>query len=129
MLSQIKKRLIIAASTRRPAAAAVGLAMGAWGLVRRRRGSSDHLRSTMSLASGSTHVLGRPMNITGSLRMRADSQKGSRDTENDDGMWATNCYKWLELPDRFPDTIGRRKDSLPGDSLWSDVSHQRGYAR
>src|SRR5690348_7428626 len=72
---------------------------------------------------------GRPMNITGSLRMRADSQKGSRDTENDDGMWATNCYKWLELPDRFPDTIGRRKDSLPGDSLWSDVSHQRGYAR
>lgn len=64
MLSQIKKRLIIAASTRRPAAAAVGLAMGAWGLVRRRRGSSDHLRSTMSLASGSTHVLGRPMNIT-----------------------------------------------------------------
>ena len=64
MLTDFRKRLIVAASTRRPAATAVGLALGALGLLRGRRGSLHHLRSTVSLARGTTTVSGRPMNIT-----------------------------------------------------------------
>jgi radical SAM protein with 4Fe4S-binding SPASM domain len=64
MLSTLRKRLVIAASTRRPAAAAAGLVLGVWGWVRGRRGSQDHLKSTISLALGSTRVAGRPMNVT-----------------------------------------------------------------
>jgi radical SAM protein with 4Fe4S-binding SPASM domain len=64
MLARIRKRAVIASSTRRPAAVAVGFALGVWGLVRGRRGSLDHLRSTLALATGTTRVNGRPMNIT-----------------------------------------------------------------
>jgi radical SAM protein with 4Fe4S-binding SPASM domain len=64
MLSELRKRLAVASATQRPAALAVGFAMGIWGLVRRRRGSGDHLRSTLSLAGASSRVSGRPINIT-----------------------------------------------------------------
>ncbi len=64
MFSELRKRIVTVSSTRRPAAVAVGLAVGAWGLVRGRRGSADHLKSTLSLAKGSTRITGRPMNVT-----------------------------------------------------------------
>lgn len=64
MLSDLRKRLLTAATTRRPAAVAAGLLLGVWGALRGRRGSVDHLKATASLATGSTRVLGRPMNIT-----------------------------------------------------------------
>src|SRR6266436_638959 len=64
MFSDLRKRIVTVSSTRRPAAVAVGLAVGVWGLVRGRRGSADHLRSTLSLATGSTRIAGRPMNVT-----------------------------------------------------------------
>jgi radical SAM protein with 4Fe4S-binding SPASM domain len=37
---------------------------GAGGVVRGKRGSSDHLKSTWSYLLGSSHIVGRPMNIT-----------------------------------------------------------------
>lgn len=52
------------ASTNRHFATAIGVAFGGIGLLRRRRGSADHLKSTMSFARKSTVVRGRPMNIT-----------------------------------------------------------------
>jgi len=64
MLRRVKERVRVLASTHRPAAVAVGAVMGAWGYLRGRRGSADHVKSTLSLASGSTFVAGRPMNIT-----------------------------------------------------------------
>ena len=64
MFSELHKRLVIVSSTHRPVAVAVGLAVGVWGLVRGRRGSTNHLRSTLSLATGATRIAGRPMNVT-----------------------------------------------------------------
>src|SRR4051812_5776192 len=64
MIRALKKRVVILSSTRRPAAAVVGAMLGVWGFVTGRRGSVDHLKSTLSLASGSSRILGRPMNIT-----------------------------------------------------------------
>ncbi|HYE86612.1 MAG TPA: radical SAM protein [Vicinamibacterales bacterium] len=64
MLSQLRSKIIVAASTHRGWASAVGLGMGLWGVVRGRRGSIDHLKSTWSLARRSTTIAGRPMNIT-----------------------------------------------------------------
>jgi radical SAM protein with 4Fe4S-binding SPASM domain len=64
MIRHLKRRVSVLASTNRPAAAAVAAVIGFWGLVTGRRGSIDHLKSTLSLASGSSRILGRPMNIT-----------------------------------------------------------------
>jgi radical SAM protein with 4Fe4S-binding SPASM domain len=64
MMRGLKARIVVLSSTRRSAAVAVGALLGLWGLVTGRRGSVDHLKSTMSLASGSSRILGRPMNIT-----------------------------------------------------------------
>ena len=61
---RIKRRIIVLASTRRLYAAGVGLGLGLQGLLRGRRGSADHLKSTLALARGSTRVGGRPMNVT-----------------------------------------------------------------
>jgi radical SAM protein with 4Fe4S-binding SPASM domain len=61
---RLKQRLVVLASTRRLWAAAVGLSLGIVGALRGRRGSWDHLKSTLSLARGSTVVAGRPMNVT-----------------------------------------------------------------
>jgi hypothetical protein len=44
MLSNLRKRVVTAASTQRPAAVAVGFAVGAWGALRGRRGSADQMR-------------------------------------------------------------------------------------
>jgi radical SAM protein with 4Fe4S-binding SPASM domain len=60
----IRQTVARLASTNRPFAAALGAAFAVNGLIRGRRGSPDHLKSTFSLASGSTRVAGRPMNIT-----------------------------------------------------------------
>ena len=64
MLAGLKARVRVLASTNRHAAAALGGMLGAWGLLRGRRGSLDHVKSTLSLARQSTFVSGRPMNIT-----------------------------------------------------------------
>jgi radical SAM protein with 4Fe4S-binding SPASM domain len=64
MIHEIRNRVRVLASTNRPAAVALGAVWGAWGLLRGRRGSLDHLKSTASLATNSTFVSGRPMNIT-----------------------------------------------------------------
>ncbi len=64
MIQQLKRRVAVLASTNRSAAAAVGALLGFWGLMTGRRGSADHLKSTLSLASRSSRILGRPMNIT-----------------------------------------------------------------
>jgi radical SAM protein with 4Fe4S-binding SPASM domain len=64
MLQQLKRRVLILASTHRPSAVAVGSMLGLWGLLKGRRGSVDHLKSTASLARNSTFVAGRPMNVT-----------------------------------------------------------------
>jgi radical SAM protein with 4Fe4S-binding SPASM domain len=64
MLQHIKTRVRVLSSTNRHAATAVGLAIGTWGLLRGKRGSLDHLKSTVSLATGSSRILGRPMNVT-----------------------------------------------------------------
>ncbi|HEV3141437.1 MAG TPA: radical SAM/SPASM domain-containing protein, partial [Vicinamibacterales bacterium] len=63
-LASLRSRLIVAASTSRPAAVAMGALLGLWGLLRGRRGSVDHMKSTWSLARKSTVIAGRPMNIT-----------------------------------------------------------------
>jgi radical SAM protein with 4Fe4S-binding SPASM domain len=54
----------VLASTRRGYAVAVGAALGLGGLLRGRRGTRDHIKSTVSLARRSTVVEGRPMNVT-----------------------------------------------------------------
>lgn len=64
MLQQLKDRIRILASTNRHFAVATGVAFGAYGMLRGRRGSRDHLKSTLSLARRSTMVSGRPMNVT-----------------------------------------------------------------
>lgn len=64
MFSRLRSRILIASSTRRPVAVIVGLALGIWGFLRGRRGSLEHLRSTLSLAVDSTRIAGRPMNVT-----------------------------------------------------------------
>ena len=64
MIQQLRQRALVLASTRRPFAVGVGSLIGLWGLVRGRRGSAEHLKSTQSLARKSTFVAGRPMNIT-----------------------------------------------------------------
>lgn len=64
MLQSFKNRVRVLASTRRSVAAAIAAVYGARGLARGRRGSSDHVKSTISYLQRSTTVLGRPMNIT-----------------------------------------------------------------
>lgn len=63
-LQRMKQRVVVLASTNRPAAVAVGAGLGLLGLMRGRRGSLDHLKSTFALARRSTRIQGRPMNIT-----------------------------------------------------------------
>ena len=64
MIQRLRQRALVLASTHRPFAVGVGSLVGLWGLLRRRRGSAEHLKSTLSLARKSTFVSGRPMNIT-----------------------------------------------------------------
>jgi radical SAM protein with 4Fe4S-binding SPASM domain len=64
MIQQLRHRALVLASTNHRFATAVGSALGLWGAFRGRRGSADHLKSTLSLARKSTVVAGRPMNIT-----------------------------------------------------------------
>lgn len=64
MLQSLKDRVRVLASTHQGFAVATGAAFGLWGLVTGRRGSVDHLKSTVSLARKSTYVSGRPMNVT-----------------------------------------------------------------
>src|SRR5437870_5664556 len=64
MLYRLRQRVLVLASTHRPSAVGIGAMLGVWGALRGRRGSVDHLKSTVSLASKSTFVAGRPMNIT-----------------------------------------------------------------
>jgi radical SAM protein with 4Fe4S-binding SPASM domain len=64
MVQALRRKILQLASTHRSAAVPVGLALGAWGVLRRKRGSVDHLKSTWSLARRSTVIAGRPMNIT-----------------------------------------------------------------
>lgn len=64
MLETLKHRVAVAASTSRTCAVPLGLAFGVWGLLRGKRGSADHLKATMSLASASPVIAGRPMNVT-----------------------------------------------------------------
>src|SRR5438094_976953 len=59
-----RQRLIVLGSTRRYHAFFLGLGVGVAGLLRGRRGSVDHIKSTLALGSSSTKVTGRPMNIT-----------------------------------------------------------------
>ena len=64
MLQQLKDRIRVLASTNRHFAVATGFAFGAFGMLRGKRGSVDHFKSTLSLAQRSTVVRGRPMNVT-----------------------------------------------------------------
>ena len=64
MLQQLKDRIRILASTNRHFAVATGVAFGAVGMLTGRRGSLEHVKSTLSLARRSTVVRGRPMNVT-----------------------------------------------------------------
>ena len=64
LTARLKGRLVVLASTRRVYAAGVALGLGVVGALRGRRGSGDHLKSTLSLARGSATIAGRPMNIT-----------------------------------------------------------------
>src|SRR5436190_19036184 len=64
MFESLRRRLLVLASTSRPAAVGIGLTLGLWSLARGRRGSLDHLKSTWSLARRSPIIAGRPMNIT-----------------------------------------------------------------
>lgn len=59
-----KDKIRIRASTHHIFASVVGLIYGLRGLIFKRRGSFEHIKSTISLAQRSTKVLGRPMNIT-----------------------------------------------------------------
>lgn len=62
--ARLKGRLVVLASTRRAYATGVALGVGLVGALRRQRGSTDHLKSTFSLARGSATIAGRPMNVT-----------------------------------------------------------------
>jgi MoaA/NifB/PqqE/SkfB family radical SAM enzyme len=64
LLQRFRRRLLRLASSERAVAVPIGLVLGAGGLLRGRRGSVDHLRSTWSLARRSPVVAGRPMNVT-----------------------------------------------------------------
>ena len=64
MLKTLRRKIVVGASTSRTVASMVGLGLGAWGALRGRRGSMQHLKSTFSVASKSPVVAGRPMNIT-----------------------------------------------------------------
>lgn len=63
-IARIKDKLRVLASTNFVFASLVAALYGLRGLLRRRRGSIDHIKSTLSLIQKSTTVLGRPMNIT-----------------------------------------------------------------
>lgn len=63
-LQRLKRRVVVLASTHRLAAVGVGAGLGLLGLLRGRRGSLDHLKSTLALSRQSTRIGGRPMNIT-----------------------------------------------------------------
>lgn len=64
VIRRFRRRILEGASTNHSVAASVGLLLGLWGLLRGRRGSLEHLKSTWSLARRSTTIAGRPMNIT-----------------------------------------------------------------
>ncbi len=61
---RLKRRLVVLASTKRWPAVSVGIGIGVAGVLRRQRGSLDHLKSSLSLARGAATIAGRPMNIT-----------------------------------------------------------------
>lgn len=63
-LRRFKDRIRILASTNHWVASLIGAIYGVRGLALKRRGSKDHLKSTLSLVRKSTTVMGRPMNIT-----------------------------------------------------------------
>lgn len=63
-LAALKEKIRILASTNRCFSVLFGAAFGVLGLVSGRRGSRDHLKSTLSLAEKSSFVKGRPMNVT-----------------------------------------------------------------
>jgi radical SAM protein with 4Fe4S-binding SPASM domain len=64
MLQAVKDKVRILASTSPAFATLLATAFGVLGLLRRRRGSIDHVKSTLSLARRSTTIAGRPMNVT-----------------------------------------------------------------
>ena len=64
MLSRLKNKIRVLASTNRAFAVSLGAYFGVMGMFKGRRGSRDHLNSTRSLALKSTFVDGRPMNVT-----------------------------------------------------------------
>ena len=49
MMQQLRQRALVLASTNHPFAVAVGSVLGFLGVLRRRRGSIDHVKSTVSL--------------------------------------------------------------------------------
>ena len=61
---RLKDRVRILASTNRFVATGVATVLGLGGLARGRRGSIEHLKSTFSMVTQSTTVLGRPLNVT-----------------------------------------------------------------
>lgn len=63
-VGRLKNKLRFLASTNHIFASAVGLFYGLRGILFRRRGSVDHIKSTFSLLQKSSIVAGRPMNIT-----------------------------------------------------------------
>lgn len=64
IISRIKNKLRILASTSYLFSIMIAVVYGVRGLFLRRRGSSDHVKSTLSLLKKSTYIHGRPMNIT-----------------------------------------------------------------
>jgi radical SAM protein with 4Fe4S-binding SPASM domain len=64
MLSRLRKQVQTSSSTQKSAAVLIAAVRGVWGAMRGRRGSGQHLRSTLSFATGADTVSGRPMNIT-----------------------------------------------------------------
>lgn len=63
-IRKFKDKIRILASTNHIIASMIGTIYGFRGLLLRRRGSLDHLKSTISLVKKSSSVMGRPMNIT-----------------------------------------------------------------
>ncbi len=64
MVRRFKDKLRTLASTNDFFASVIGFLYGFRGLLSKRRGSLDHLKSTISLLQKSTFVRGRPMNLT-----------------------------------------------------------------
>lgn len=64
ILTKFKNRIRDLAGTNHRVASMVGLLFGLRGALSRRRGSLEHIKSTLSLLQKSTAVKGRPMNIT-----------------------------------------------------------------